>query len=103
MDLLVAARIKRRSICSDAEKADLHNVAMLACLFGCDALYEAGYLSVDEIGEVIAADVGGLPPTMSARLTALRGHPCCAHTDRSAGYFTWHRENIFRKTALRTE
>lgn len=40
MAFLVAAHVKKRAVCTDAERLDLHNVAMLACLFGCDALYE---------------------------------------------------------------
>ncbi|MGY1702696.1 hypothetical protein [Geodermatophilus sp. SYSU D00766] len=100
VEFLVAAHIKRRSLCSDTEKADLPNVAMLACLFGCDALYEAGYLSVDEAGTVVAASFAGLPDAMAHRLEALRGNQCSAHTRHSADYFDWHRTNIFRRSAV---
>ncbi len=43
--LLVAAHIKKRSHCTDQEKRDLSNVGMLNCKFGCDELYERGFIS----------------------------------------------------------
>ena len=52
MQFLVAAHIKKRSVCTDAEKRDLKYVAMSACKFGCDELFERGYIAV--------ADDGGL-------------------------------------------
>jgi hypothetical protein len=36
IEFLVAAHVKRRAVCADSERHDLHNVAMLACSFGCD-------------------------------------------------------------------
>ncbi len=42
MEFLVAAHIKKRSLSSDDEHRDLQHVAMLACTFGCDSLYESG-------------------------------------------------------------
>ncbi|GAA1275916.1 hypothetical protein GCM10009609_43650 [Pseudonocardia aurantiaca] len=51
-----AAHIKRRSICSDYEKRDLDSVAMSACAFGCDALFESGYLAVGTDGFVTTSE-----------------------------------------------
>lgn len=45
-DLLVAAHIKRRADCSNKEKRDLANVIPM-CKFGCDDLFERGYVSVN--------------------------------------------------------
>lgn len=47
-EFLIAAHIKKRSECRDDEKRDLDGVMMLACKFGCDYLYEAGYLGVEK-------------------------------------------------------
>ena len=44
---LWASHIKTRKACSEEERRDLANIAMLACLFGCDVLYEHGYASVE--------------------------------------------------------
>ncbi|MHA7278887.1 hypothetical protein ACX80H_03950 [Arthrobacter sp. MDT2-2] len=51
-DFLVAAHIKKRSLCTPQEKADIPAVAMLACRFGCDELYERGMIVVSSQGKV---------------------------------------------------
>ncbi len=96
--LLVAAHIKRRAICSDAERNDLENVAMLACALGCDSLYEAGYLSVNERGFVVTSPTAAksASATLASRLNELDGRPCGAHTADSAEYFDWHYSSVFR-------
>ncbi|WP_406079203.1 hypothetical protein [Micromonospora sp. NBC_00858] len=92
---LRAAHIKQRSVCREQEARDLDHIAMPACLFGCDALFEAGYIAVDSTGDVIATDHPGHPPGLVERLALLAGRKVDAHTTRSAAYFTWHRENIY--------
>lgn len=44
--LLVAAHITPRSRLTESERYDFHGNAMLACLLGCDALFERGLLTV---------------------------------------------------------
>lgn len=51
-DFLVAAHIKKRSKCSDAEKVDIPAIAMLACKFGCDELFERGMIIVSAQGKI---------------------------------------------------
>ncbi len=96
--LLVAAHIKRRSICSDAQRNDLENVAMLACALGCDSLYETGYVSVDDKGLVVtfATAAEDVSPALVTRLRELDGRRCGAHTADSAEYFEWHHSSVFR-------
>lgn len=53
-DFLVGAHIKKRSLCTPEEKADIPAVAMLACRFGCDELYERGMVVVTTQGRVVA-------------------------------------------------
>ena len=48
--LLVAAHLKKRSDCSEAERLDFENVAALMCVLGCDAVYERGMLTADDDG-----------------------------------------------------
>jgi hypothetical protein len=38
-DLAVAAHIKRRADCSEEERPDVQNIAMVSCRLGCDALF----------------------------------------------------------------
>lgn len=97
MQFLVAAHVKKRSLCSDKERRDLRHVAMLACVFGCDALYEAGWITVGCDGRIHT-----IPPTIASggrieqHLHALQGQQCTAHDLSSETYFAWHRTTIFR-------
>ncbi|AXO37088.1 EVE domain-containing protein [Micromonospora sp. B006] len=93
---LRAAHIKKRSVCEEQEARDLDHVAMPACLFGCDALFEAGYIAVDATGHVIVIEEPGQPPGLAERLALLAGRQVDAHTTGSAAYFAWHRENTYR-------
>lgn len=54
-EFLIAAHIKRRADCTDAEKRDIDNNMMLACKFGCDDLFEKGYISVAGEGHVVVS------------------------------------------------
>ncbi|WP_244266592.1 HNH endonuclease signature motif containing protein [Pseudarthrobacter chlorophenolicus] len=89
-ELLVAAHIKPRSACSEEERMDTRNVSMLACLFGCDALFEHGYLTVGDGGIIEAGRPG--PGQVGERMEDLLGRKCLAHDERSMTYFAWHRE-----------
>ncbi|WP_052280183.1 HNH endonuclease [Nocardia vulneris] len=94
--LLVAAHIKKRQHCTPDERRDLSNVAMLACTFGCDALYEDGWVSVDDSGRLIISDAA-TTPAVRDRLAALTGSACGAHKVGSEPYFAWHRSTVFRR------
>ncbi len=52
--LLVAAHITPRYTLSEAERLDFTSAAMLACTLGCDALFEHGYIAVDDEGHLLA-------------------------------------------------
>ena len=88
-EFLVAAHIKPRSKCSERERMDTRNVSMLACLFGCDALFERGYLTVDADGTIGAGKTGH--GQVRHYLGNLLGRTCLAHDKRSRDYFAWHR------------
>jgi hypothetical protein len=92
---LVAAHIKKRSVCTDDERRDLGHIAMAACVFGCDALYETGYLTVDTDGRIRAASFGG-KSAVAQRLAELEDRSCPAFGPASAKYFEWHRTNVWR-------
>lgn len=95
---LWAAHIKKRAVCTDDERRDLQHIAMPACLFGCDALFEAGYISVDDTGHIIVSDAPA-GTRLAERLAQLSGRRVTAYTDASAGYFAWHRTNIYRQSS----
>ncbi|GAA0229253.1 hypothetical protein GCM10010492_29580 [Saccharothrix mutabilis subsp. mutabilis] len=94
VNLLVAAHIKQRAECSDDERNDLRNVAMLACSLGCDRLFELGYVTVGPDGTVLATPAEG---ALAEQLAILAGRVSHAHHAASAGYFAWHREHVFER------
>jgi hypothetical protein len=100
MGFLVAAHIKKRSLCTDDERRDLRHVAMLACSFGCDALYEAGWITVDGTGQVQTIPPDTAPSErIREHLQQLAGRYCTAHDQATETYFAWHRTTIFRRPA----
>ncbi len=102
VEFLVAAHIKRRALCNDAERRDLANVAMLACELGCDRLFEDGCVTVSAAGLVIVAPTAGTTTALAQYLNRLDGERCGAFRPDTARYFAWHRENIFRGDAAAT-
>ncbi|MDQ7906852.1 hypothetical protein RB614_20260 [Phytohabitans sp. ZYX-F-186] len=96
---LVAAHIKRRTECSDTEKLDLDNVAMLACLLGCDSLYEHGYITVDPGGKIAISSEVTLSPSVARHCDDhLLGRTTEWWTQDREKYFAWHRTHTFRAT-----
>jgi hypothetical protein len=95
-EFLVAAHVKRRSVCTDEERNDLSNVAMLACEFGCDSLFETGHVTVDDTGHVLSSVENVLHDRVLDHLKRLHGRPCTAYRSSSAVYFAWHRANVYR-------
>jgi hypothetical protein len=93
---LHAADVKQRSSCTDEERRDLANVAMSACLFGCDALYEFGFVSVTPEGTIEVSPNDIRDPSLGTHLKRLVGRRCLAATSGRAAYFAWHRANKFR-------
>ena len=94
---LRAAHIKPRAACNETERRDLAHVAMPACVFGCDALFEQGYLTVGEGGAILvspqALTTKGISAYIERNLTARN-----VHLDISgrAEYFRWHLTRRFR-------
>ncbi len=92
---LWTAHIKKHSRCSEEEARDLSHIAMVACLFGCDALYEAGLISVDDEGRVITSPTVPDDTPLGERIAQLRGRSVTAYTEKSSKYFDWHRVNTY--------
>ena len=88
---LVAAHIKPRSSCTEAEIWDIPRVAMAACLFGCDASFERGYLAVKK-GHLWLSDGARSIASVAARYLPLVGRPIDKYKS-SGHYFDWHYEN----------
>lgn len=91
-EFLVAAHIKKRSLCTDAERRDLDNIAMLACKLGCDAAFELGVLVVDSSGAV-QINVSTPFERIPERFIEVAGRQCLAHRPETEEYFAWHRKH----------
>jgi hypothetical protein len=88
--LLVAGHIKPRALCSEEERSDLANAAMLVCLMGCDALFEHGYIVVDSGGH-IAPGIPTASAEAAAAVDRLAGPKCTAYRPGTAPRFRDHR------------
>ena len=87
-NLLVAAHIKKRSKCSLDEKKDLANIATPMCVLGCDALFEKGYIGVNE------GKVASIKPAQTnhakSHISMLEGESCKDWTEENKKYYYWH-------------
>ena len=97
VEFLVAAHIKKRAVCTDSERCDVSNIVMSACKFGCDELFERGYISVADDGTLIVslAIASCDEANAYARMHIVGktfGRPIGGRHD----YFHWHRTNSFR-------
>ncbi|MFD6640167.1 hypothetical protein ACFWDN_30610 [Micromonospora chalcea] len=96
---LVAAHIKKRSKCTDAEKLDYDNVAMFACVLGCDSLYEHGFITVRAGGIIEISPQVALAPAVAAHCsTVLTQRTTDWWSPQREPYFAWHRHQTFRGT-----
>ena len=92
VDFLVCAHIKKRSRCDDSEKRNIHNVTPM-CKFGCDELFERGYIVVD--GGVIFQNRKNVSGYVGNYLRLLEGKKCTAYNKNNNHFFKWH--NNFHK------
>lgn len=89
VSFLWAAHLKKRSLCSTNEKLDLRNIAAPMCKFGCDELYEKGYIGVQH-GKIVGTMRGSLTPTIKNYISDIIGNDCLAWSQDSKPYFDWH-------------
>ncbi|GII67110.1 hypothetical protein Skr01_71950 [Sphaerisporangium krabiense] len=94
---LVAAHIKKRTHCTESERRDLANVAMLNCILGCDALYEHGYVAVGPGGTLLISPAALREPSVRSHVELhLKGRLTHWWSQMREPYFAWHRDRIFR-------
>lgn len=86
---LTCAHIKKRKDCNDHEKKD-KNVVMPACKFGCDNLYEEGYIIVKE-GIILKNITDKLMTSdLLLYLDKVEGNNCLSWKRESEKYFRYH-------------
>ncbi|MHA7291510.1 hypothetical protein ACX80V_17980 [Arthrobacter sp. MDT3-24] len=98
-NLLIAAHIKLRSQSSHRDRLDFAAAAMLACSLGCDALFERGYLTVDDGGLVRTTPTDD--PELLRVLDKLGGSRCLAFSEATKKNFEFHRQSHNNGTRAR--
>jgi len=93
--LLHTAHIKKRQNCTEKERTDL-NVVMPICKFGCDDLFEKGYILVNKDGIVEANYNKKLTNVVSDYILGVEGNSCPHFSEATASYFQ-HRYAINSK------
>jgi hypothetical protein len=96
VEFLRAAHIKKRSACTDHERRDLDHIAMPACMFGCDSLCEAGFITVAADGRIRTTKNNQDENGLAAHLSRLNNRIVGTHAPATAGYFAWHHDTIYR-------
>jgi hypothetical protein len=97
-EFLVAAHIKKRALCSDEEKADLVNIAMRNCKFGCDDLFEHGYIAVSPDARIdVSYRVADIPVVAAYVSDHFSNRTVDQWSRANEKYFAWHRSNVFRQ------
>ena len=89
---LWAAHIKKRAKCSLDEKKDLENIAAPMCKFGCDELYEKGYIGVKD-GSVTQIKDNELTDNLQSYINSIADNSCSSWNDNTKHYFDWHYKN----------
>lgn len=93
-ELLRASHIKPWADCeTDTERLDVFNGLLLAPQF--DALFDAGFITVSDGGDVMVASSLSDPARMLLGVNA--GHRVTGLAEAHGAYFAWHREHCFRK------
>ncbi|MEC1628645.1 helix-turn-helix domain-containing protein [Bacillus paranthracis] len=90
--MLIASHIKKRSLCNDDEKLNTRIVIPL-CKFGCDTLFEEGYIGVNDSGEFVHLENANPLKTTSrvkAYIDSVVGNKCSYWDDQTKGFFKWH-------------
>jgi hypothetical protein len=99
-NLLVASHIKPRNECTEKERID-PSVVMLACVLGCDSLFDKGFIYVAQNGIIKVSRKSDFYPDLSQFISAIDGKVAQASSQNRKHYFAWHERNIALKTQKR--
>lgn len=92
ISFLVAAHIKPRAQCSDAERRDYANNVVPMCLLGCEVLFELGWVVVRD-GKVHVRRHSRSNDRLDRLLKGLDGRPTVAWKEGRVKYFVWHAQH----------
>ncbi|MGG3467344.1 HNH endonuclease [Neobacillus pocheonensis] len=92
---LIASHIKPWSQSSHQERLDINN-GLLLCP-NHDAVFDKGFISFNEKGEIIISNSLGEPTRLSLSINSTMK---VAFNEKQLKYIKWHRENLFRVEQL---
>ncbi|MEU0507272.1 hypothetical protein [Nocardia sp. NPDC005998] len=99
-EFLVGAHIKKRWRCTDDERKDFDNIGMLACVLGCDSLFERGYVGVADGGALLVSNAVNASAEVRKHVDVyLRGRKSHWWTGSRQPYFGWHLDHVFQDLA----
>lgn len=87
-NFMVAAHVKKRSECNKEERLDIENIVVPMCKFGCDDLFEHGYISVDN--GIVTILNNNVTKPMLDYMKEIKGNICSSWKSETAKYFQWH-------------
>lgn len=87
---LIAAHIKKRTLCTNEEKLDAEHIVLPMCKFGCDSLYEAKIV-IGTNGIVSEGRLAGLTARELAFARGLIGRSIIGYRSKMEPYFEHHR------------
>ena len=91
VEFLWVSHIKPRSDCTEDERLD-KNIAMPACKFGCDDMFEKGYILVDEVGNIIKNENKYLTSDLNQKILEVIGKKCKSFNNNTSKYFDFRRK-----------
>lgn len=97
-EFLVTAHLKKRSLCTLEERIDIDNIVVPMCTFGCDSLYEKGYLGIHD-GHVIKLNNSSVQEAHNY-IEQQVGKECSYYKKSNSIYCESHNEMFVRKEKL---
>lgn len=88
ISFLVAAHIKKRAFCSKEERLDYTNIVMPMCKFGCDDLYEKGYITI--LDGKVEINEKATTSYLDEYMGQIKGRQIANWNEASFKYFNWH-------------
>lgn len=88
IEFLWCSHIKKRCLCTLEEKKDYKNIVTAMCKFGCDELYEKGYIGVKD-GKVIILKHSD-NENINNYLTKINNNNCLNYNEKNKKYYDAH-------------